>query len=66
MLVTIILDSCYAVNYRLKVLVDKSLVTILKNKLQMHDLLRQMGQEIVRKEIKKDPGNRKRLWDHED
>ncbi|XP_058009797.1 TMV resistance protein N-like isoform X1 [Hevea brasiliensis] len=36
------------------------------NKMSMHDLLRDMGREIVRKEHVVDPGERSRLWHHED
>ncbi|KAH9722183.1 ADP-ribosyl cyclase/cyclic ADP-ribose hydrolase [Citrus sinensis] len=53
--------------YVLNVLVDKSLVTIsCFNKLQMHDLLQEMGQEIVRQESIKEAANRSRLWYHKD
>ncbi|RVW74930.1 Protein suppressor of npr1-1, constitutive 1 [Vitis vinifera] len=37
-----------------------------ENKLDMHDLVQQMGQEIVRQECLKEPGNRSRLWDCND
>ncbi|WCJ30631.1 Disease resistance protein (TIR-NBS-LRR class) family [Euphorbia peplus] len=36
------------------------------NKLAMHDLLRDMGREIVRQQNAVDPGERSRLWHHED
>ncbi|WCJ30638.1 Disease resistance protein (TIR-NBS-LRR class) family [Euphorbia peplus] len=36
------------------------------NTLFMHDLLRDMGREIVRRENATDPGERSRLWYHED
>ncbi|KAH9778157.1 ADP-ribosyl cyclase/cyclic ADP-ribose hydrolase [Citrus sinensis] len=53
--------------YVLNVLIDKSLVTIsCFNKLQMHDLLQEMGQEIVRQESIKEAANRSRLWYHKD
>ena len=32
----------------------------------MHDLLQEMGWEIVRQESDKDPGGRSRLWIYED
>ena len=45
-------------------IVDKSLITISdENRLQMHDLLQEMGQTIVRQ---KSISKRTRLWDHED
>lgn len=36
------------------------------NKLKMHDMLRDMGREIVRQESLKEPGERSRLWHNED
>ncbi|RVW24144.1 hypothetical protein CK203_088745 [Vitis vinifera] len=32
----------------------------------MHDLVQQMGREIVRQECLKEPGNRSRIWDRND
>ncbi|GLT72965.1 hypothetical protein SLA2020_448560 [Shorea laevis] len=32
----------------------------------MHDLLQEMGREIVRQESPNEPGKRSRLWFHED
>ncbi|XP_059651263.1 disease resistance protein RUN1-like isoform X2 [Cornus florida] len=50
----------------IKVLIERSLITISKNnELQMHDLIQEMGREIVRQESE-DPGKRSRLWSHED
>ena len=58
-----ILDSCgFFPNIEISVLIDKSLVTILDNKLMMHNLLQEMGREIVRRESPKEPGKRSRLW----
>ncbi|XP_059668949.1 disease resistance protein RUN1-like [Cornus florida] len=51
---------------RIPILVERSLVTISNNKLQMHDLIQEMGKEIVRQESPDDPGKRSRLWFHED
>ncbi|MCH90053.1 TMV resistance protein N-like, partial [Trifolium medium] len=51
----------------ISVLVQRSLVTIDdKNKLRMHDLLRDMGREIVCNIPRKEPEERSRLWFHED
>ncbi|XP_052292121.1 disease resistance protein RPV1-like [Citrus sinensis] len=50
-------------SYALGVLIDKSLITISHNCLQMHDLLQEMGRQIVRQESQKEPGKRSRLWD---
>ncbi|KAM3683799.1 hypothetical protein ACJW31_12G176100 [Castanea mollissima] len=49
------------------VLKDKSLITIDDHgNLWMHDLLQDMGQEIVRRESPKEPGGRSRLWIYKD
>ncbi|KAL6316977.1 hypothetical protein AAG906_024516 [Vitis piasezkii] len=50
----------------IKVLHERCLITISENKLDMHDLLQQMGREIVRQECLKEPGKRSRLWDSND
>ena len=62
-----ILDSCgFFPDIGISVLIDKSLVTILDDKLMMHNLLQEMGREIVRRESPKEPGKRSRLWFQED
>ena len=54
-------------DYNLDVLMDKSLITIdEERRLRMHDLLQKMGQEIVRRESPKEPGERSRLWIYEE
>ncbi|KAJ6854578.1 hypothetical protein NC651_039499 [Populus alba x Populus x berolinensis] len=45
---------------------EKSLVYIENNKLQMHDLLQWMGRQVVHQESPNVPGRRSRLWFHED
>ena len=51
----------------LKELVDKSLLKIMDNDIVwMHDLLEEMGRNIVRQEFLDDPGKRSRLWDYKD
>ncbi|PRQ55206.1 putative toll-like receptor, P-loop containing nucleoside triphosphate hydrolase [Rosa chinensis] len=50
----------------LSVLADRSLITISNNELWMHDLLQELGWEIVREQSPKEPGKRSRLWSHED
>jgi hypothetical protein len=48
-------------------LIDKCLITVGRfNTLWMHDLLQQMGREIVRQESPQKPGERSRLWCYED
>ncbi|KAJ9676310.1 hypothetical protein PVL29_025033 [Vitis rotundifolia] len=48
-------------------LVDRCFITIAKNnKIDMHDLLAQMGMEIVDQECPKEPGRRSRLWRYND
>ena len=54
-------------DYDVDVLKDKSLITIaLDGILSMHDLLQEMGQDIVRCESPKEPGKRSRLWCYKD
>ncbi|XP_030961150.1 TMV resistance protein N-like [Quercus lobata] len=63
-----ILNSCnlYLV-IGIKNLIDKCLITVDQfNKLWMHDLLQQMGREIVRQESPQIPGLRSRLWCYKD
>jgi len=51
----------------ISVLVERSLVTVDdKNTLGMHDLLRDMGREIIREKSPREPEERSRLWFHED
>ena len=60
--VTRILDACnFYAKGGIRVLTDKCLVTILDNKIWMHDLLQQMGRDIVRQESPEDPGKWSRL-----
>ncbi|KAL3747244.1 hypothetical protein ACJRO7_016084 [Eucalyptus globulus] len=62
-----ILESCDLYpNNGIAILIDKSLVTIEHGKLEMHDMIQEMGREIVRRESPKEPGERSRLWFHED
>ncbi|CAJ2634986.1 unnamed protein product [Trifolium pratense] len=66
--VTEILNGCglHAV-IGIAILIERSLVKIEKNnKLGMHDLIRDMGREIVRQSSTKEPGKRSRLWFHQD
>ncbi|KAJ7975477.1 TMV resistance protein N-like [Quillaja saponaria] len=54
-------------HFGIAVLLDKSLITTdEKYRLWMHDLIQDMGKEIVRQESPLDPGKRSRLWFYED
>ncbi|KAJ8759481.1 hypothetical protein K2173_007094 [Erythroxylum novogranatense] len=64
-----VFSSCgLSADVGVSVLVDKSLVTISEygDMLDMHDLLQEMGRQIVRQESKDDPRGRSRLWDAEE
>ncbi|RVW64945.1 Disease resistance-like protein DSC1 [Vitis vinifera] len=62
-----ILESCgFTVVSGIENLIDKSLITLTRdNRLEMHDLLQEMGWQIVRK-TSKEPGKRSRLWEQKD
>ena len=60
--ITRILDACnFYADSGMKVLNDKCLITIFDNTISMHDLLQQMGRDIVRQECPKDPERWSRL-----
>ncbi|KAB2637392.1 TMV resistance protein N-like [Pyrus ussuriensis x Pyrus communis] len=63
-----ILDGCgFYATTGIEVLLDRCLVTINgENKIMMHDLLRDMGRDIVHAEKPNFPGKRSRLWHPED
>ena len=46
----------------IRTLLDKSLLTISNNKLEMHDLIQEMGMEVVRQKYPGEPGKWSRLW----
>ncbi|XP_050135380.1 TMV resistance protein N-like [Malus sylvestris] len=62
--VTRILESScgYRPDIDVAVLIEKSLLTLFGRKLWMHDLIQELGWEIVRRECSEDPGKRSRLW----
>jgi hypothetical protein len=67
--VTKILDSTHGLHSYsgIEELKDRCLVTQSYNKsLKMHNLIQEMGREIVRQESPNEPGKRSRLWFHED
>ena len=61
---TLILDGCdFYTTIGIQNLVDICILTIDEcDKLRMHQLIRDMGRNIVRQESPKDPGKRRRLW----
>ena len=63
-----ILDGCGFFSLSgIRALIEKSLITISwNNKLMMHDLIQEMGREIVRQQSLEEPSKRSRLWFHED
>jgi len=64
-----ILEDCgYYPKIGIDILIERSLLTLDRgdNKLWMHDLLQEMGRNIVFQESPIDPGNRSRLWSQKD
>ena len=63
-----ILDGCGFFSLSgIRALIEKTLITISwNNKLMMHDLIQEMGREIVRQQSLEEPSKRSRLWFHED
>ncbi|CAL5401857.1 unnamed protein product [Camellia sinensis] len=66
--VVTILDGCdFYTMVGIQNLIDRCLLTIDEHKkLVMHQLVQEMGREIVRQESPKEPGERSRLWNHKD
>ncbi|KAJ9176084.1 hypothetical protein P3X46_011434 [Hevea brasiliensis] len=61
-LVMKVLGSCgFYPDIGINVLINKSLITISKERIWMHDLLQEIGREIVHQESPKEPGKRSRL-----
>ncbi|RHN52377.1 putative TIR domain, winged helix-turn-helix DNA-binding domain-containing protein [Medicago truncatula] len=59
----------YCIKSHLRVLVDKSLIKIKANYycgVTLHDLIEDMGIEIIRQESIREPGERSRLWSRDD
>ncbi|XP_050946102.1 TMV resistance protein N-like isoform X3 [Cucumis melo] len=50
----------------LEILEERSLITTPHEKIQMHDLIQEMGQEVVRRMFPNNPEKRTRLWLRED
>ncbi|XP_062027383.1 TMV resistance protein N-like [Rosa rugosa] len=53
-------DHCPDID--IAVLIEKSLVTLFGRKLGMHDLVQELGREIVRQKCREEPEKRSRLW----
>ncbi|KAL7237856.1 hypothetical protein ACSBR2_004041 [Camellia fascicularis] len=66
--VVTILDGCeFYTMVGIQNLIDRCLLTIDEHKkLVMHQLVQEMGREIVRQESPKEPGERSRLWNCKD
>ncbi|XP_027343242.1 disease resistance-like protein DSC1 [Abrus precatorius] len=61
------LDSCgFSSVTGMSDLIDRGFISILKGEIVMHDLIQEMGQEIVRQQCASEPGKRSRLWKNED
>ncbi|CAL8082554.1 unnamed protein product [Prunus armeniaca] len=52
--------------YGIEVLIEKALVSVEGDYIWMHDLLEEMGKNIVHQESPIEPGKRSRLWSYED
>ncbi|KAF8033334.1 hypothetical protein BT93_D2059 [Corymbia citriodora subsp. variegata] len=65
--VTKVLDSCdHETIVGFDILVKRSLISIEGGILKMHDLIQEMGIDIVNQECRDDPGSRSRLWLYDD
>ncbi|XP_030548786.1 TMV resistance protein N-like isoform X2 [Rhodamnia argentea] len=66
--VTRVLDCCgLKALIGIQILIERSLLTIENEiRVQMHDLIQLMGQDIVKQECPDDPGKRSRLWCYDD
>ena len=61
-----ILEAChFFAKFGMRVLDDKSLISIFDDKLLMHDLMQKAGWKIVREQYHNEPGKCSRLWDPE-
>ncbi|XP_028773069.1 disease resistance protein RPP2B-like [Neltuma alba] len=57
-----ILHDCISCSVDIELLIQKSLITIVNQKIQMHGILQAMGREIVRKQCPNQPAKRRRLY----
>ncbi|XP_061944613.1 disease resistance-like protein DSC1 [Populus nigra] len=62
-----ILDGCgFKTDTGFSVLIDRCLIKISDDKVEMHDLLQEMAHEVVRKESPDELGRQSRLWSSKD
>ncbi|CAN4110135.1 unnamed protein product [Withania somnifera] len=62
-----VLDGCgFFSVVGIQILVDRCLLEIHHNKLMVHQLLQDMGREIIREESPWEPRKRSRIWNHKD
>nr|XP_025884979.1 TMV resistance protein N-like isoform X2 [Solanum lycopersicum] len=62
-----ILDGCgFFSVIGIQILVDRCLLEIDHNKLMVHQLLQDMGREIIREESPWEPSSQSRIWKHKD
>jgi len=62
-----ILDGCgFKTDIGFSVLIDRCLIKISDDKVEMHDLLQEMAHEVVRKESLDELGGQSRLWSPKD
>ncbi|KAJ8572683.1 hypothetical protein K7X08_009194 [Anisodus acutangulus] len=63
-----VLDECgFHATAEIQNLIDRCLLTVTpENKLMMHQLLQEMGKEVIYRESPIEPGKRSRIWHHKD
>ncbi|XP_034897724.1 TMV resistance protein N-like [Populus alba] len=65
--ITRILDSRgFHAGIGIPVLIERSLISVSRDQVWMHNILQILGKEIVRCESPEEPGRRSRLWTYED
>ncbi|XP_057421464.1 disease resistance protein RPV1-like isoform X2 [Lotus japonicus] len=61
------IDACgFSAKVGMDVLKDRCLISIWDYRVVVHDLIQEMGKDIVHQQCANDPGKRSRLWDYED